>query len=287
MQHASEQVCFYSHDGYALSGHFYAAAAAKAHIIVAGATGVPQQFYKHFAKFAQARGFSVLTFDYRGVAASAPTNLKHFTMSFLDWGEYDLSAAIDYMHTDQCPLFVVGHSFGGQALGLTHNHDRVTALYCFGTGAGWHGYMPLAERIKVQVFWQLLFPPLVKFYGYLPWQKLGLGADLPAALFYQWKRWCNSPTYFFSDPNCAHLKQRYAQVKTHIYAVSALDDAWALPPSRQAFMQHYTAATYHAIDIQAKQYGLKQIGHMGYFRVHATPIWQEMLDTLTHHVDLA
>mgnify|MGYP002732720979 CR=1 FL=1 len=283
MQHSSEQVSFYCHDGYALTGQLYPASSAIAHIIVAGATGVPQQFYKHFARFAQAQGFSVLTFDYRGVAASAPAQLKHFVMSCLDWGEYDLAAAIDYMATDELPLFIVGHSFGGQALGLAHNHHRVTAMYCFGTGAGWHGYMPLAERIKIQVFWQLVFPPLVKFYGYLPWQKLGMGADLPAPLFYQWKRWCNSPIYFFSDPECAHLKQRYAQVKTTIYAVSAMDDAWALPPSRQAFMQHYTRAPYHAIDLHAEQYGLKHIGHMGYFRAQATAIWQDMLNTLSTH----
>ena len=72
-------------------------------------------------------------------------------MSYLDWGQYDLSAAIDYLSQTGLDIYMIGHSYGGQALGLSKYHDRIEAMYCFGTGAGWHGYMPLTERIKVQV----------------------------------------------------------------------------------------------------------------------------------------
>ena len=60
--------------------------------------------------------------------------------------------------------------------------------------------------------------------------------------------------------------------------MAALDDDWALPQSRDSFMQHYRQASMHYIDIAAKDYGLKAIGHMGYFRKGAEHIWQEMLD---------
>ncbi len=79
-------------------------------------------------------------------------------MSYLDWGQLDLSAAIDCIRKDDKPTFVVGHSYGGQALGLTHNHDQVTAMYCFGTGAGWHGYMPFRGENESTCHVESYFP---------------------------------------------------------------------------------------------------------------------------------
>ncbi|WP_445346034.1 alpha/beta hydrolase family protein [Acinetobacter bohemicus] len=269
---------FTASDGYALIGTLYTPEhGIKANIVLCSATGVPQAFYRRFAEYATQFGYQVLTFDYRGVAQSAPKRLKGFKMSYLDWGTLDLAAAIDFLAQDQIPLFMVGHSYGGQALGLAPNHAKVTAMYCFGTGAGWHGYMPFKEKMKVQVIWNIIFPPMVAVTGYLPWSKLNMGADLPIGVYQQWRKWCKNPTYFFADPEQHALIAQYAQVKTPIYAVSALDDDWALPNSRHAFMQHYRQAPMQFINISASDYGLKEIGHMGYFRKGAEKIWDEIL----------
>ena len=272
-------VQFKALDGYRLSGIRYFPTYTKAKIILTAATGVPQPFYRRFAEYATAQGFDVLTFDYRGVGASAPVHLKGFKMSYLDWGSLDLAGAIEYHHDENLPLFIVGHSYGGQALGLAPNHNKVSAMYCFGTGAGWVGYMPFKEKFKVTVMWNIIFPPLVALNGYLPWSKLNMGADLPLDVYKQWRRWCKNPTYFFADPELQHLKERYAQVKSKIYAVSALDDDWALPDSRRAFMQHYKNAEMCFIDLSAADYGLKEIGHMGYFRKGSEKIWDNMFLT--------
>lgn len=277
----TEQVSLNALDGYVLSGVVYSpiTVTTKAKIILASATGVPQGFYRRFSEYMTQYGYQVLTFDYRGVGKSAPEHLKGFEMSYLDWGKFDLAGAIEYFSDEQHPLFVVGHSYGGQALGLTPNHSKVTAMYCLGTGAGWHGYMPFKERMKVQVIWNIVFPPIVAFTGYLPWSKLNMGSDLPKGVYQQWRKWCKNPTYFFADPEQAELKDLYAQVKTPIYAVAALDDDWALPSSRHAFMQHYQNAEMHYIDIDANSFGLKQIGHMGYFRQGSEAIWDQILHT--------
>ena len=280
----TEKFPFYAEDGYPLQGTLYRSPNAKATMVLASATGVPQLFYRRFAEYAAQQGFHVFSFDYRGIAASAPSTLRHFKMCYLDWGRLDLSAAIDVATELQQPVFVIGHSYGGQALGLCRNHADVKAMYCFGTGAGWHGYMPFKERLKVQVFWQLVFPPLVQAYGYLPWQKLNMGANLPRDVYKQWRRWCQYPRYFFDDPEFAGLHECYAAVYTPIYAVTALDDDWALPASRHAFMQHYKNAKLHYIDLKPEEFGLNNIGHMGYFRKGAEPIWQQMLDDLKQEI---
>ncbi|WP_299152882.1 alpha/beta fold hydrolase [uncultured Acinetobacter sp.] len=276
-------VQFLAEDGYTLSGKLYQTEMpALANIVVACATGVPQAFYRRFAEYATAAGFQVLTFDYRGIAASAPKTLKNFKMSYLDWGRYDLTAAIEYLSKTGLDIYMIGHSYGGQALGLSKYHDRVEALYCFGTGAGWHGYMPFKEKIKVQVIWNIIFPPMVAVSGYLPWSLLKMGADLPYDVYREWRKWCKNPTYFFADPDLKVLHDQYAKVQTRIYAIAALDDAWALPASRQAFIQHYAQAKKSYIDIRAADYGLREIGHMGYFRQGAEKIWDEALNTFKH-----
>lgn len=273
----SSTIAFTAADGYPLSGLLYAPPEPHASIVVSSATGVPQGFYRRFAEYAAQQGFQVLTFDYRGIDASSPQSLKGFRMSYLDWGRHDLSSAIDVLAKDGLPIYMIGHSYGGQALGLTRNHHLVKAMQCYGTGAGWHGYMPLKEKIKVQVIWNIVFPPLVALTGYLPWSKLNMGADLPVDVYRQWRKWCKNPTYFFADPEQRALKTQYAQVKSPIFAVAALDDDWALPASRHAFMQYYRNAPMQFIDMQAQDYGMQAIGHMGYFRKGAEKIWDQAL----------
>jgi predicted alpha/beta hydrolase len=142
---------------------------ARAHLIVAGATSVPQRFYRRFACFAAARGYSTLTFDYRGIGLSAPASLRGFKMNYLDWGQLDLAAAVDNMSSTHVPLYIVGHSVGGHTFGLLPNHEKVARLYTFGTGAGWHGWMPPLERIRVLALWHVLGPLLTTWKGYLSW----------------------------------------------------------------------------------------------------------------------
>ena len=44
-------------------------------------------------------------------------------------------------------------------------------------------------------------------------------------------------------------------------------------------MQHYRNANMHYRNIEASDHGLKEIGHMGYFRQGAEAIWEDMLNT--------
>jgi predicted alpha/beta hydrolase len=269
-------------DGYELSATKYPAKEpVRGHIVVAGATGVPQGFYRRFAVHACDQGFTVLTLDYRGIGQSRPATLKGFEASFLDWGQLDLAAAVDAMSSEVVPLFMVGHSFGGHAFGLLPNHDRVSGFYVFGTGAGWHGWMPWPERWRVWLLWNVVLPPLVHWQGYMPWQKFGMGENLPLPVYRQWRHWCKFPHYFFDDPAMAGIADRYALVNTPIVAANALDDSWATPSSRDAFVSAYRNAPLQKRDIDPRG-GFGKIGHMGYFRQKATPLWDELLDWFEH-----
>ncbi len=281
---SAERLQLTAADGYALVAQLYRAPSpARARLLVAGATAVPQGFYRRFSEHAASQGYEVMTLDYRGMGLSAPPTLKGFRMDYLDWGRLDLAAAVRAHHTPDLPLYMVGHSYGGHALGLLPNHHLIDGVYTFATGAGWHGWMPPLERLRVLLMWNVIGPVWTRAAGYLPWSRLGLGEDLPLDVYRQWRHWCQFPRYFFDDPHRPELAQAFAQVRVPIVAANATDDAWAPPASRDAFMAGYAQAPVQTVTIDTARRGLGAIGHMGYFRPRAQPLWAEVLrwfDTL-------
>jgi len=260
-------------DGVTLCGMHYCVAQPKARIVIASATGVPQGFYKHFASRANKQGFDVLTFDYRGIGQSAPATLKGFHVDYRDWATKDLATALAWANKGDVPLFVVGHSYGGHAVGLLEDQSMIEGAYVFGTGAGWSGWMPFLERIKVTIMWHVLAPALVRCKGFLAWSALGMGEDLPKGVYQQWKRWCSFPHYFFDDPKMQGVETTFAQYKKDLVAVNAIDDKWAQPASRDAFVKGYRNANVIKVDVVPCDHNLDKIDHMGYFRKQAEGLW--------------
>lgn len=270
-------------DGYPLAARRYQAiGVARGNVLMAGATGVPQRFYRPFAQFAASRGFNVLTLDYRGVGESRPPSLKGFEMAYLDWGRLDLAAAVGWLAREDLPLYWVGHSHGGQAIGLLPNHAAITACYSLGCGAGWTGWMGMTEALKVRLLWGAVLPLIVACKGYMAWSLLGMGADLPLGVYKDWKRWCAYPHYFFDDPAMAYLAENYASVSMPCLFAASEDDLWAPPRSRDAFIKGYCNAPVTTLDIPSCTYGAP-MGHMGYFHRSARPLWGEVLQWLHVH----
>lgn len=264
-------------DGFKLSAIYYKTEAPKAMLILAGATGVPQLFYSRFARYAAKHGYNTITFDYRGIGRSKPLNLKGFKASFIDWATLDLAKIVDTFATPQIKTFMVGHSFGGHAFGLLPNHYKISGFYTFATGAGWHGWMPWQEAMRVKAMWKIILPTLTKWKGYTPMSILGMGEDLPIGVYSQWKHWCQFPHYFFDDPEISTImKAKFADIRTPIFAANALDDLWAMPQARDAFMHNYKNTNITYLDIKLTP-SLPNIGHMGYFRENAEPLWKHTI----------
>ncbi|MBU2277435.1 MAG: alpha/beta fold hydrolase [Gammaproteobacteria bacterium] len=274
---------FEATDGYVLSACHFQAQKPIGMIIVASAAGVPQAFYRRFAEYGALQNFDVVTFDYRGIGKSAPACLKGFAADFCDWAQKDLAALVATLSQQSLPLYYVGHSFGGHALGLINNHHHLRAACLFGLGAGWHGWMPMLEQCRVQLLWHLVAPVLTRYQGYLGWSALAMGEDLPLGVYQQWKRWCRFPNYFFDDKQYPEMKQRFAKVTTPIKAVNAVDDKWASPSSRDAFIQHYQGAPLIIQDIKARDLGISEVGHLGYFRMKSSGLWPDILTYFSEH----
>ena len=255
---------------------FEANGPAKANLLIASATGVPQGFYRRFAQFACEQGFNAMTVDYRGIGLSAPPTLRGFDANFLDWARLDLTASLEALHDPLKPTYMIGHSFGGLALGLMPNHKLVAKLCAFGAGAGWSGYMPRIESIKVNTIWKVIGPVSTSLLGYLPGKALGMGENVPIGVYQQWRRWCGYQSFFFDDPLVQFALTEFPKVTTPIRAVSSTDDLWALPASRDALFKGYTSAPIDRITLDPKKLGMP-IGHMGYFRSGRESLWVDTL----------
>lgn len=277
MSDHAETLSFVADDGYRLTAYRYRAEAPEGVIIVAGATGVPQGFYRQFALYASLGGYDVVTFDYRGIGQSAPATLKGFDVDFRDWARKDLKALVDLISTENLPAYIVGHSYGGHALGLMDNHHLIDAAYFLGVGAGWHGWMPMAERMRVLFMWHVMAPAITRIQGYLGWSLLGMGEDLPLGVYRQWKRWCQFPNYFFGDSAFPEVSLSFNRVRMPIKAVNAIDDKWAMPASRDAFVRYYSNSELLFHDLHPGSLGLKKVGHMGYFRRGSEGVWSDIL----------
>jgi predicted alpha/beta hydrolase len=109
-----------------------------------------------------------------------------------------------------------------------------------------------------------------------------MGEDLPLDVYRQWRTWCRYPRYFFDDPQMSDIRPAFDRVRTPIVAINALDDAWAPPRSRDAFMAGYRGTHWQPVDIDPAATPARAIGHMGYFRPAAQSLWAATLDWFEH-----
>jgi predicted alpha/beta hydrolase len=281
----SQDIELIAADGYKLAATLYTpeqTAQPTQFIVIGCATAVPRGFYKRFCEYAASRGLHAIVADYRGIGGSKSGlkngSLRGFKMDYADWSTLDLAAAVDYA-TQRGEAYLVGHSLAGHAIGQLPDPNVLKAAYLCGSGAGWHGWMPPAERLKVQIMWNVIGPVATTILGYQPMSKFGIGEDIPLGVYRDWKRWCSFPRYFFDDPapDARAIAAKFTQVKIPLAAAVSVDDLWAQPKSRDAFFSGYTGTAVDKIDLNPSAFGVPQIGHMGYFRkeVGAT-LWPQI-----------
>src|ERR1700732_1749940 len=204
-------------DGYLLGATLFLPLGAKRHaVLINSATAVPRKIYRGFAGYLARRGCAVLTYDYRGTgdsrkkspaASRQPRSLAGCKAGMSDWAALDVTAAAAWMREryHQLPLNYVGHSFGGQALGLVPNNAEVSRALLIAAQPRYWKLMASPERYRVYVMLNFVGTPLTRLLGYAPgWS--GLGLDLPKAVFLEWAGWVMSKRYLFDDPKLKALE---------------------------------------------------------------------------------
>ena len=255
-------------DGYVLGGNLWTPKAGeRGTVIVNCATGVLARYYHRYARFLAAAGFAAITYDYRGIGASRPANLRALSAGWRDWGERDFEAVIAFARARDPIgiLVVVGHSIGGVVVGYAPSASRIDRILTVGAQfAYWRDYAP-GERAALFRRWHRLMPALVARHGYFPGRKLGWLEDLPAGV----ARDFAAPLARFEDdlPRVAQgrVLARFASVRAPILALTATDDPLGTEAAIKRALGYFTGAERRFGLLRPADFGVAAIGHFSLF----------------------
>lgn len=266
-------------DGFPLVGTVFRAVsgalARPAAVVLAPATAVHRRYYSPFARFLAVRGFDVLSFDYRGMGDSrALAGEGSLSVRMSDWGALDMGAALDWA-SEVCPgtaPLVVGHSAGGQLVGLGRGSRPLGGVLAVAAPSGAHRHWPVPWRQLVGLYWRFAVPGLVACYGRLPgWA--GVGTALPGGVAREWARWCLSPRYLLDHLDAAG-RSGYSDLEAPILALSFEGDFYAPRPAVEAWLGFFPSSRRTHRHVERAERG--RVGHFGFFheRFRET-LWQE------------
>jgi predicted alpha/beta hydrolase len=265
-------------DGFLLAATLYEPAPAADRdvtVLVNSATAVPRSYYDGFARHLAGQGFAVLTYDYRGIGESRPRRLGRFRAWMRQWGEEDQAGVLDWIagHLRPSKLLVVGHSVGGQIVGLAPNNRRISALLGVAAQNGYLGHWPAPTRYSLALRWYLTVPLVSRLFGYVPgW--LGIKEDLPGGVAREWAAWCRRPDFLFEG----HEERRrgFERFARPILAYSFADDPYAPRPAVESLLGAYRNARIAHRHVAPREVGAPAIGHFGFFRDRfRETLWRE------------
>jgi predicted alpha/beta hydrolase len=261
------EVAFSAADGFSLSATLYKPARQSGFALqINSAAGTPRAYYRTFAGFMAARGHAVFTYDVRGVEREG-ADVRHSPASVLASGTLDQAAATRWLadRYPDLPLAILGHSVGGQILGLSPEFGRFRAAMLVGSG---HGYWRRAPR-----FWlrlrrllavHLIGPPIVFLLGYMPAFVIG-GAAKGPILARELMRFGRSP-HFFCDEEGRALRPHNADFRGALRFLLIEDDEVVPPGNELNIEEYFPNARREKLLLRPANYGVTSIRHFGLFR---------------------
>ena len=267
-------------DGYQLSTRFYPATDAeckKSPILICPATGITKQFYHSFSCWLQAQGYAVLVFDFRGIGESLKGSVKQSKASIVQWGQLDIPAAIDALlaKTQAAKVILLGHSAGGQLLGIVPNYAKVEKVVAIAGSTGHVKGLRGRTKLLAPVMFNIIFPLARITKGYGPTQAIGMGENLPKDVAREWAEFCSRPGYVINaiGKKIAPAHDYHAQITCPITSIWASDDEIATQANVKDLLRLYPKAVTEMIELKPQEYGHKGIGHMLMFKNSHQNLW--------------
>lgn len=273
-RHAPAPIAITAADGYVLAGCIWQHEAPQAVVIINPATSVHSRYYHRFADYLYRHGFSVVTYDYRGIGASRPPRLRGFQAGWLEWGRLDFEAVLQYVAEGfaALPIQVAAHSVGGFVIGLAPSSHRISRIFTMGAQyAYWRDYAP-RQRLRMLWKWHLVMPALTALLGYFPGKRLGWLEDTPHGVVREWV--ARQPRFeevyrygatALAEPERRQLVAQFGAIQAPTLAVSIADDEFGTPQAIQRLLAYYHRCPQRHLHIDPAALQQAKIGHFAFF----------------------
>lgn len=250
-------------------------------VVIAGALGVPRRFYRPLADFLRSDGYAAVRFDYRGVADSA---LRHRgrDVRMYDWGRFDIDAALKLgQKLSSERNFMIGHSCGGQLLGLAPNAAMLDGAIMVASTLANPALYPAPARYGLRLMWGAVIPLVAWGRDRFPARRLGFSnVDVPAGVMSEWARWARADSYLFSKRFGLDLSG-YCTLEIPLLSFGFEDDSYASAAAISGLLEKYPACSVENRHFESSELSIGKIGHFGFFREKSQELlWQPALDWL-------
>lgn len=262
-------------DGHALHAYCHEPEGApRASIVIAPGMAIPQTFYADFAVFLARQGYRTWTFDYRGMGEARYDSMRACRADISAWvtNDYDTMVRHAAEAAPGLPLFVLGHSLGGQTAPLLPSFGQVAGLVNIAVGSGATRHNQPGVRRRAPLLWHVLSPLLCRLCGYFPGARIGILGDIPRGVMEQWRRWCLTPDYLLSGEPGA--RDAYGNSTAPVLGLTFADDELLLESGSRMLHDAYRQAEVDYRVIDPARYQQKRIGHFGFFKPsQETTLW--------------
>lgn len=266
-------------DGTLLAGELLIPAHPKAVVQFNAGTAAQRGVYMKLLNYLCAQGFLCCVWDYRGSGLSRSGSLRNSSITYSDYGTQDMPAVKHYLDQRfaELPLFVIGHSTGGQQLGFMPNWQGIRGCIMLAVSTGHFKYMPTLYRLKALLFFYGIVPASNLLTGYVASSKLKIMEDLPTPVAREWGDWLTVPDYFF-DPRFYGKtvpEGAFKQFDFPIHNIHATDDSISTPENITNYWKHVESSAGISFEsLEPASVGLKRIDHFGYFKgIMQEPLW--------------
>lgn len=258
----------------------------KAAVMIAPATGIKRQFYHNFATYLAASDFGVITFDNEGIGESLSSDLTKCDASLISWGRHDMPAVLDALQDEfaDATYHLIGHSAGGQLIGLMPNYKALTSVFNVACSSGQIKNMDMPYKLKAMGFMDAFIPLTNLTLGYTPADKIGMGEPLPRGVARQWREWCNGAGYIKTAFGKSIHTHFYDEIDIPALWLGFSDDEIANSKNIDDMIRVFSKMPVEKRYFDPEEFGLNSIGHMRYFssktNAKAPQLWQMAVDWL-------
>jgi len=232
-------------------------------VICIPAMGVTAKFYDAFAQKLSEHGMNAITADLRGngcseIRASRGTNFGYHDMIANDWPAI-VAAATDKF--PGCPVFLLGHSLGGQlnALYTSLNPDQINGLILVASGSVHYKGWPFPLNIGLLLGTQMA-RTLAAIYGYFPGKQVGFGGREARTVIRDWAHTALTGRF---EPvgSMFDFEMALKEVRAHILAITFDGDRFATKRSAKNLYSKMTPTTVRHIHMGRREMAPSGLHH--------------------------